>query len=255
MIDPRADIHPSARLGSNVSVGPWSIIGPDVEIGDDTVIGPHVVVRGPTRIGKANRIYQFATVGEECQDKKYRGEATTLVIGDRNVIRESCTLHRGTVQDQGTTVIGSDNLLMVNVHVAHDCMIGDDNIFANNTALAGHVHVGSGVILGGFTGVHQFCRIGDHCMSGVGSVVLKDIPAYVMVSGNPAAAHGMNYEGMRRRGWSNDTVQTLRQAYRIVYRSSLTLEEALQQLDSLQECVELQPFVMSLRASTRGIVR
>lgn len=256
MIHPSAIVDPSASLAPDVEVGPWSIIGPGVEIGAGTVVGPHAVVRGPTRIGKGNRIFQFCTIGEECQDKKYKGEPTTLEIGDNNVFRESCTVHRGTVQDQGITCIGSGNLFMVNVHVAHDCVVGDNNILANNTALAGHVHVGNNVILGGFTGVHQFCHVGSYAMAGVGSIILKDVPAYVMVSGNPAEPHGMNFEGMKRRGWSSETINTLRKAYKIVYRQSLTLEQALLELAPLvSDCSEVQLFIDSLKSSTRGIVR
>lgn len=184
MIHPQAIVDPSARLAEDVEVGPWTLIGPEVEIGAGSRIASHVVIKGPTRIGVGNRIFQFATVGEECQDKKYRGEPTRLEIGDHNVIREGVTLHRGTVQDAGVTRLGSHNLLMAYVHVAHDCVVGDHVIMANNAALAGHVHVGDHAVLGGFTAVHQFCRIGPHAMCGAGSVVLKDVPAYVMASGN-----------------------------------------------------------------------
>lgn len=256
MIHPSAIVDPRAELAPDVEVGPYSIIGPDVVIGAGTVIGPQVVIKGPTRIGRDNRIFQFASVGEDCQDKKFKGEPTRLEIGDRNVIRESVTIHRGTVQDQGLTKIGDDNLLMVGVHVAHDCVIGNGNIFANTTGLAGHVHVGDGVILGGMTGVHQFCRIGSYAMSGGCSLVVKDIPAFVMVGGNPAAAHGMNFEGMKRRGWSPEVIATLRRAYKTVFRQGLTLEKALEELEpQLAECEQLKLFVDSLRASTRGITR
>lgn len=246
----------SARIASDVEIGPWTIIGPDVEIGAGTVIGPHVVVRGPTRIGSHNRIFQFASVGEDCQDKKYRGEPTRLEIGDHNVIREGVTIHRGTVQDQGLTKIGSHNLLMAYAHVAHDCVVGDNIILANNVALAGHVHVGDHAILGGFTAVHQFCHIGAHVMCGAGTVVLKDIPAYVMATGNSAKPHGINVEGLRRRGFSPEALRTLRQAYKVVYRQRLTLEQALENLNEmLASCAELQPLIDSLQASTRGIIR
>lgn len=256
MIHPTAIIDSRARLDSTVEVGPYSIIGPDVEIGPGTKIGPHVVVKGPTKIGANNQIFQFASVGEDCQDKKYNGEPTRLEIGDNNIIRESVTIHRGTVQDQSLTRIGNNNLLMVGVHVAHDCMIGSNNIFANTTGIAGHVHIGDGVILGGMTGVHQFCKIGSYAMTAGCSLIVKDIPAYVMVGGNPASAHGMNYEGMRRRGWSKEVINILRRAYKTVYREGLTLENALQQLDPLvAECPELAPFVDSLKASERGITR
>lgn len=256
MRHPAALIDPAARLAADVEVGAYSIIGPDVEIGAGTVVGPHVVISGHTRIGQRNRIFQFASVGEENQDKKYRGEPTRLEIGDDNVIREYCNIHRGTVQDRGVTRIGHRNLLMTSVHIAHDCVIGDDNIIASGSGVAGHVHIGNHVILGGMTGVHQFCHLGSHAMAGGGSVVLKDVPAYVLVSGNPAAAHGMNLEGLRRRGWSAETISTLKRAYRIVYRDGLTLEVAVAEAEKLvAECPEVQPFIDSLKASTRGIVR
>lgn len=256
-IHPTAIIDGSAKIADDVTIGAYTIIGPDVEIGAGCEIGPHVVIKGPSKIGCNNRIFQFATVGEECQDKKFRGERTFLEIGDNNVIRENCTIHRGTVQDQGITRIGSNNLFMVNTHIAHDCVVGDDCIFANNAGLAGHVKVGNGVIVGGNTGVHQFCQIGSYAMMGGASLVLKDIPAFVMVSGNPAQAAGMNFEGMRRRGWSSETITLLKRAYKIVYRQGLTLEVAVQQLeqDILPVCPEVALFIDSLKASTRGITR
>jgi len=209
LIDDSARIDPKASLGAGVAVGPWTIIGPGVEIGDGTVIGPHVILKGPTAIGRNNKIYQFSSIGEDCQDKKYSGEPTRLEIGDDNVIREACTIHRGTVQDQGVTRIGSHNLLMVNVHIAHDVVVGNHCIIANNAAIAGHVRIGDYAVLGGFAGVHQFCRIGAHSMSGVGSVIVKDVPAYVTVSGNTAAAHSINVEGLRRRGFSKAAIAAL----------------------------------------------
>ncbi|MDK2778052.1 MAG: acyl-ACP--UDP-N-acetylglucosamine O-acyltransferase [Pseudomonadota bacterium] len=256
MIDPRAIVDPSAKIGANVEIGPFSIIGPDVEIGDGTVIGPHVVVRGPTKIGRDNRIFQFASIGEECQDKKYAGEPTTLVIGDNNVIREACTFHRGTVQDNGTTIVGSHNLFMVNVHIAHDCIIGDNCIMANDTNVAGHVKVGDWAILGGATQVHQFCMIGAHSMCGAGTVVLKDIPAYVMALGYPAEPHGINAEGLKRRGFSKDSIMLVRKAYKTLYRQGLTLAEALEELTPVaaqDDAVRL--LVDSLNQATRGIIR
>jgi len=256
MIHPTAIVDSSATLAEGVEIGPYSIVGAGVEIGEGTVIGPHVVVKGPTRLGKNNRVFQFASVGEDCQDKKYKGEPTRLDIGDNNVIRESVTIHRGTVQDNAMTRIGSNNLLMAYVHVAHDCVVGDNNIFANNASIAGHVKMGNGIILGGMTGVHQFCHIGDFAMTAGCSLVLKDVPAYVMVGGNPAAAHGMNYEGMKRRGWDKAVINTLRRAYKTVYREGLTLSEALARLEPQQdECQALVPFIASLKASTRGITR
>ena len=255
-IHPQAIVDPSARLAEDVQVGPWTLIGPDVEIGAGTVIGPHVVIRGPTTIGQHNRIFQFSSVGEDCQDKKYNGEPTRLVIGDHNVIREGCTLHRGTVQDRGVTTIGNHNLLMAYVHVAHDCIVGDHIIMANNATIAGHVWVGDGAILGGYTTVHQFCHLGAWSMSAANSAVFKDIPAYVMVGGNPASAHGMNFEGMRRRGFSPELVAALRRAYKVVYRQGLTLQDALKALEEpAQQFIEIALYRDSIVASTRGITR
>ncbi|WP_430459722.1 acyl-ACP--UDP-N-acetylglucosamine O-acyltransferase [Thalassolituus sp. LLYu03] len=256
MIDPRAIVDPSAKIGANVKIGPFSIIGPDVEIGEGTEIGPHVIVRGPTTIGKNNRIFQFASIGEECQDKKYKGEPTTLVIGDNNVIREACTFHRGTVQDKGTTIVGSNNLFMVNVHVAHDAIIGNHCILANDTNIAGHVKIGDWAILGGATQVHQFCMIGAHSMCGTGTVVLKDIPAYIMAQGYPAAPHGINSEGLKRRGFSADSIAMIRKAYKTLYRQGLTLAEALEILTPQAEQDDgVRMLVDSLTQATRGIIR
>lgn len=256
MIHPSAIVDPKAELAADVEVGPFSIIGPDVEIGAGTVIGPHVVVRGPTRIGKGNRIFQFASVGEECQDKKYKGEPTRLEIGDNNVIREGATLHRGTIQDNSLTRVGSNNLFMAYVHIAHDCIVGDNCIFANNASIAGHVHVGDGVILGGFTGVHQFCKVGSFAMTSMYSVVNMDVPAFVMAQGYPARARGMNFEGMKRRGYSKELISQLRAAYRTLYRSGLTLAEALARLqDEAGDSAEMAMLLDSLQRSERGIVR
>lgn len=256
MIHPSAIVDPKAELAADVEVGPFSVIGPDVEIGAGTVIGPHVVVRGPTRIGKGNRIFQFASVGEECQDKKYKGEPTRLEIGDNNVIREGATLHRGTIQDNSLTRVGSNNLFMAYVHIAHDCIVGDNCIFANNASIAGHVHVGDGVILGGFTGVHQFCKVGSFAMTSMYSVVNMDVPAFVMVQGYPARARGMNFEGMKRRGYSKELISQLRAAYRTLYRSGLTLAEALARLqDEAGDSAEMAMLLDSLQRSERGIVR
>ncbi len=256
MIDNTARIDPSAKLGANVSVGPWSIIGPDVEVGDGTVIGPHVILKGPTKLGRNNQIYQFASVGEDCQDKKYAGEATRLEIGDNNVIREACTIHRGTAQDRAVTQIGNDNLFMVNVHIAHDVVVGDHCIIANNAAVAGHVKIGDYAVLGGFAGVHQFCHIGAHSMSGVGSVIVKDIPAFVVVSGNTAASHGINVEGLRRRDFSKVAIAALQKAYKIVFRQGLTVADAVANVRSLDyQGPEIDMLVESILNSTRGIVR
>lgn len=256
MIDSRAVIDPSATLAADVEVGPFSIIGADVEIGEGTVVGPHVIIRGPTKIGKNNRFFQFSSIGEDCQDKKYAGEPTTLSIGDHNIVREACTIHRGTTQDQGHTQIGSHNLLMVNVHVAHDCIIGDHVIVANDSNLAGHVHVGDWAILGGSTQVHQFCHIGAHAMTGAGTVLFKDIPAYVMASGYPAAPHGINSEGLRRRGFSAETIMAIKRAYKTVFRQGLTRDEALQRLaDVARDDEAIALFVRTVESSQRGIIR
>ncbi|MDF1781388.1 MAG: acyl-ACP--UDP-N-acetylglucosamine O-acyltransferase [Alcanivoracaceae bacterium] len=256
MIHPTAIIDPKAELAADVQVGPYSVIGPDVVIGAGCVIGPHVVINGPTTIGAGNRIFQFASVGEECQDKKYKGEPTRLEIGDNNVIRESVTIHRGTIQDNSLTRIGSDNLLMAYVHVAHDCIVGSNCILANNASLAGHVHVGDGVILGGFTGVHQFCKIGSFAMSSMFSAINMDVPSFVMVQGYPARARGMNYEGMKRRGYSKELISELRSAYRTLYRSGLTLNEALERIEpDAQTSPEIALFFESLKNSNRGITR
>jgi UDP-N-acetylglucosamine acyltransferase len=256
LIHPQAIIDPSARLASDVTVGPWTYIGPNVEIGAGTRIESHVVIKGPTKIGANNHIYQFASVGEDCQDLKYDGEPTELVIGDNNTIREGCTIHRGTVQDQGITRIGNHNLFMANVHVAHDCVVGSHIIIANNAALAGHVHVDDHTILGGFTAVHQFCRIGAHVMCGAGTVVLQDIPAYTLATGNAAKPHGINAEGLRRRGFSAESIRALKNAYKTVYRQNLSLSDAIDKL-AVEAASEpaLDALLRSLRNSTRGIIR
>ncbi|MGB2332405.1 MAG: acyl-ACP--UDP-N-acetylglucosamine O-acyltransferase [Litorivicinaceae bacterium] len=255
-IHPQALVDSKAELAEDVQVGPFAIIGPEVKIGAGTVVGPHAILKGPTTVGMRNRIFQFASVGEDCQDKKYKGERTELVIGDDNIIREGVTLHRGTFQDRGITHIGSNNLFMCYVHVAHDCVVGDDIIMANNTAIAGHVHIGNGAILGGGTLVHQFCRIGQFAMTAAGTVVLQDIPAFVTCSGNRAEAHGMNIEGMRRRGVDSDVINRLREAYKTVYRRGLTLDQAITELDQNNAgCAEVDAFLDSLKSSQRGIVR
>jgi len=256
LIDPRAIIDPSAKLGEGVSVGPWSIIGPDVEIGDGTIIESHVIVKGPSVIGKNNHIFQFSSVGEDTPDLKYKGEATRLVIGDNNVIRENVTIHRGTVQDRSETTIGSDNLLMAYVHVGHDSVIGSHCVLVNNTALAGHVHVGDWSILAGYTLVHQFCNLGAHCFTGMGTAIGKDVPAYVMVTGQPAGAKSINAEGLRRRGFSKDEIATITKAFKLVYRRGLTKDEALVELRALAEdCNALNVMIDSIDQSARGIVR
>jgi len=256
LIDSSAIIHPDAKLASDVQVGPWTVIGPDVEIGEGCIIASHVVLKGPTKIGKHNRIYQFSTIGEDTPDLKYKGEPTRLVIGDNNVIREGVTIHRGTIQDRSETTIGNNNLLMAYVHVGHDSVIGNNCILVNNTALAGHVHIGDWAILSGFTLVHQFCKIGAHSFSGMGSAIGKDVPAYIMVNGSPAEAKNINVEGLRRRGFSKDEIALLSKAYKIIYRRGLTLDEALAELNPfVNDSPALQVLIDSLNASTRGIVR
>jgi UDP-N-acetylglucosamine acyltransferase len=256
MIHPTALIDPAARLGDNVTIGAYSIIGADVEIGDGTWIGPHVVVNGPTRIGRDNRIFQFSSLGEAPQDKKYAGEPTRLEIGDRNTIREFCTFNRGTTQDAGVTRVGNDNWIMAYVHIAHDCQVGDRTIFANNAQLAGHVQIGDWAILGGFTVVHQFVRIGAHCITAMGTILLQDVPPYVTAAGNPCAPHGINSEGLKRRGFSPAAIAALRRAYKTLYRSGLKLEEASAAIAAaVPEEAALAPLADFLAAPGRGIIR
>ena len=239
-----------------VEVGPWSIVGPDVEIGEGTVIGPHVVLKGPTRIGKHNRIFQFSSIGEDTPDLKYKGEPTRLVIGDHNVIREGVTIHRGTVQDRAETTVGDHNLIMAYAHIGHDSVIGNHCILVNNTALAGHVHVGDWAILSGYTLVHQYCHIGAHAFSGMGTAIGKDVPAFVTVFGSPAEARSMNFEGMRRRGFSDEVIHVLRRCYKIVYRQGLTVEDALKELaEPAAQHPEVELFRQSILSSARGITR
>ncbi len=256
MIDSRAVVASSARLHEDVTIGPFAIIGDDVEIGRGSRVDAHAVIKGPTTIGADNHIYSFASIGGDPQDKKYKGEPTRLVIGDRNTIREGCTLNRGTVQENGVTTIGNDNWIMAYVHIAHDCRVGDNTIFANNATLAGHVHVGDYAILGGFTGVHQFCRIGAHALASVLSYVTKDIPAYVTVSGRPAEPRGVNAEGLKRRGFSTAQIRNIREAYRTVFRQALKLDEAIALLEELvPDQPEVELFLASLRDGTRGLAR
>ena len=256
MIHPTAIIHPRARLGENVEIGAYSIVGEHVELGSDTRIGPHVVVEGHTRIGRDNRIFQFCSLGAVPQDKKYAGEPTRLVIGDGNTIREFCTLNCGTAQDAGVTRLGSGNWIMAYVHVAHDCQIGNQTIFANNTQLAGHVHVGDHAILGGFTGVHQFVRIGAHSFTAIATVLVHDLPPYVMAAGDTAKPYGINVEGLRRRGFSADALAAIKRAYKTLYKSGLTLDQARTQLaEQAGTCAEIGVLADFLQGCTRGIVR
>jgi UDP-N-acetylglucosamine acyltransferase len=257
LIHPTALVDTAARIGNNVSIGPYSVIGPNVTLGDGCRIGPHVVIKGSTILGGDNRIFQFCSIGDDPQDKKYNGDVhSTLEIGDRNVIREFCTINRGTEHGGGRTVVGSDNWIMAYVHIAHDCNVGNHVVFANHTTLAGHVIVDDYVICGGFTGVHQFCHIGRHCFSAISSVVVKDVPPYLMIAGNTARPNGLNKEGLKRHGFSAETITQLRKAYRIVYREGLTVQQALEKLKPLcttaEEVVHFADFISS---SSRGIVR
>ena len=256
MIDSKAIVSPQAQLASDVTVGPFSIIGPNVQIGAGTIVGPHAVINGPTTIGAHNHIFQFASIGDAPQDKKYAGEPTRLEIGDRNVFRESCTVNRGTAQDKGVTRIGSDNLFMAYSHVAHDCQVGSHTVFANCAALAGHVEIGDWVTLGGLTAVHQHVKIGAHAFLAGGCIVQRDVPLYVMVAGNPAIPHAVNSEGLKRRGFTPDQIHNIREAYRILYRLDLKLADAMTQLRTLGETQpEVRAFADFVAASTRSIVR
>ena len=256
MIHSTALIDPAAELAEDVSVGPYSVIEANVTIGAGTDIGPHVVIKGATRIGIQNRIFQFASIGEEPQDKKYAAEPTALEIGDRNTIREFVTINRGTAQDDGVTRLGDDNWIMAYVHIAHDCRIGNETIFANNASLAGHVSVGDYAILGGFTLVHQFCSIGAYSLTAFGSGISKDVPPFVTVGGTPARAHGLNMEGLRRRGFPEESRKALRRAYRTLYRESLSLQDALAALrEQAESCAEVAVLVEFLEQQSRGIVR
>ena len=256
MIDPHAIVSPQAELAADVDVGPFSIIGPGVRIGQRTVVGPHAVITGQTTIGADNHIYQFASLGDAPQDKKYAGEPTRLEIGDRNVFRESCTMNRGTIHDKGVTRIGDDNLFMAYSHVAHDCVVGSNTVFANCASLAGHVEIGDWVILGGLSAVHQYCKIGAHAFLAGGAIVTRDVPPYVMVAGNPSSPHMVNSEGLKRRGFTEEQVRSVREAYRLVYRSDLKLSEALERLEpAAREQPALRLFVDFIRSSTRSIIR
>ena len=255
-IHPTAIVHPSAKLGRGVVVGPYSTVGENVEIGDHSVIGPHVVVTGHTTIGSDNRIFQFCSIGEQPQDKKYAGEPTRLEIGDRNTIREFCTFNCGTAQDAGVTRLGNDNWIMAYVHLAHDCQVGDNTIFANNAQLAGHVQVGDWAILGGFTVVHQFVRIGAHSITAMGTILLQDLPPFVMAAGNPAEPRSINAEGLKRRGFSVAAIAAIKRAYKTLYKAGMKLDEARAALEAESLTVpELSVLAGFLVASGRGIVR
>jgi UDP-N-acetylglucosamine acyltransferase len=256
MIDPRAVIAAGAQVAADAEVGPYAVIGAEVVIGSRTWVGPHALIVGHTAIGADNRIFQFASIGEAPQDKKYRGEPTRLVIGDRNVMREYCTISRGTTQDQGVTRIGSDNLFMAYTHVAHDCVIGDNIIMVNLAMIAGHVQIGDWAILSGYCAVHQHCKIGAHAFLANNCGVTRDVPPYVTAVGNPAVPHSINAEGLKRRGFSPDQIRNLRNAYRILYRSDLPLAAAVEQLAALVETQpELQPLLDFIGTSERSLIR
>ena len=256
LIDPSARIAADAKIGANVTIGPWTIIGAGVEIGDECHVASHVVLKGPTKIGKRNRIFQFASVGEDPSDKKFHGEVSYLEIGDDNVIREGATIHRGTEMGGGITRIGSRNLFMPYTHVAHDCIIGNDTIFSNNAAVSGHVVVEDWAILGGYAGVYQFLRIGAHSFIGAQSHVNMDVPAYVIVKGTPPEPKGINITGLERRGFSRDAIRALRKAYSILYREGNTVEEALTEMQELVDSTpEVAALIASVRASSKGILR
>lgn len=256
MIHPSSVISDSAIIGDNVEIGPFCLVGDNVEIGDGCVLKSHVVVKGHTKIGKGNTFFQFCSIGEDCQDKKYVGETTYLEIGNDNTFRESCTIHRGTVQDNSITKIGSRNLMMVNTHLAHDCIVGNDNILANNATVAGHVHIGDFVILGGMTAVHQFCHIGSHAFTGGGAVLLRDLPPYVMFSGIKHVPQGINSEGLKRRGFSSDMINNIKRAYKVLYRNGNTFDEAVDIISEMaSDAAELEVMSTFLQQATRGIAR
>jgi UDP-N-acetylglucosamine acyltransferase len=255
-IHPTAIVDKGARLGANVSVGPYTVVDADVEIGEGTTIGAHNVITGHTKIGRDNRIFHFCSIGEANQDKKYMGEPTRLEIGNGNTIREYCSINRGTVQDDGVTRVGDDNWIMAYCHIAHDCRVGSHTVFANHATLAGHVEIGDWTILGGFVGVHQFVKVGAHVMAGISSVVTQDVPPFLTVAGQPCAPHGINSEGLRRRGFTPEAIVALKKAYKTLYKSGLTLADARAELErQAAESPEVRPFAQFLASSTRGILR
>ncbi|MBS0289096.1 MAG: acyl-ACP--UDP-N-acetylglucosamine O-acyltransferase [Proteobacteria bacterium] len=256
MISDKAIIDKSAKIAANVEISPYTVIGKDVEIGEGTWVGPHAVINGPTKIGANNRIYQFASIGEAPQDKKYAGEPTRLEIGDNNTFRECSTVSRGTKPGGGLTKIGNDNLFMAYVHIAHDCIVGNNTTFSNNASLAGHVTVDDFANLGGFVGVHQFCNIGSYCFCAGGSMIVKDVLPFITVSGNLAQAYGLNVEGLKRRQFTAEIITHLKRAYKILYRQGLTLEEAVHKLEGMiPDCNQVQVLIEFIKKSTRGIIR
>ncbi len=256
MIHPTAHVDPDARIGADVTVGPFAVIGAQVEIGAGTWIGPHAVIDGPTVIGRDNRIHAHAVLGGEPQDKKYAGQPTRLVIGDRNVIREFCTFNRGTAEDAGETHIGDDNWIMAYVHIAHDCRVGNHTIFANAASLAGHCTVEDYAILGGFSLIHQFCRVGAHAFTAMGSVINRDVPPFVTVAGEYAEPHGVNSEGLRRRGFDSERITSIKRAYRTLYKSGLPLAEAREQLaEAARQAPDVQQLIDFIDKSQRSLIR
>lgn len=254
MIHPSAIVHPSAKIAEDATIGPFSVIEENVSIDQGTVVGPHVVINGHTTIGKNNKFYQFASVGEANQDKKYAGEPTLTIIGDNNVIRESCTIHRGTIDDQGETRIGNNNLLMAYTHIAHDCVLGNNVTIANSSNLAGHVVIDDWVILGGFTGIHQFCHIGEHAFIGLRSTITQDIAPFVLFA--DSAPRSVNAEGLRRRDFSAKDIANIRKAYRLIYRSGLLLEQVMQELEALaKESIHVASMIKFIKSSKRGLAR
>ncbi len=256
MIDARAVVSPDAQVAPDVHIGPYSVIGAEVSIESGTWIGPHAVINGPTKIGKNNKVFQFASLGEDPQDKKYQGERTWLEIGDRNVFREFCTVNRGTVLDRGVTRIGSDNLLMSYSHVGHDCTLGNNIVMSNVATLAGHVEIGDWAILGGLSAVHQYSKLGAYCFIANNAAVTRDVPPYVMAVGQPADPHSINTVGLQRRGFTPEQILNIRRAYRLLYRSKLKLEEAVEKLEeAASNQPEVRIFVDFIKRSTRSIVR
>lgn len=256
MIHPSSVVSEHAKIGENVEIGPFCWVGDDVEIGGGCVLKSHVVIKGHTKIGERNAFFQFCSIGEDCQDKKYIGEKTFLEIGDDNVFRESCTIHRGTVQDNKLTKIGHRNLMMVNTHLAHDCMVGNDNVLANNATVAGHVHIGDFVILGGMTAVHQFCHIGSHAFTGGGAVLLRDLPPYVMFSGMKNIPQGINSEGLKRRGFSAEMINNIKRAYKVLYRNGNSFDDAVKIISEMaHDADELKVMSEFLSQANRGIAR
>ncbi len=255
MIDSQAIIDPSATIGENVSIGPWTVIGPEVVIGDNCQIASHVVIRGPSFIGANNKIYQFSTIGDDTPDLKYKGEPTKLIIGNDNVIREGVTIHRGTVQDRGETVIGNKNLLMAYAHVGHDSVIGDNVIMVNNSSLAGHVTVGDWAILSGYSLIHQYVSVGAHSFVGPAAFSYHDVPAFVTAFGSPAEPRTINKEGLKRRGFTTEQIALANKAYKLLYRRGLSLEEGIEAIAELGDDMVIETLLNSLKASTRGIIR